>query len=80
MKKCEHIIGLLDYFSGGESVAENVTLKDLLIEIEFNINLVHYKRSYFDPSKNTELIHYNFCPLCGEKIDWEEMRRGIENE
>lgn len=30
---------------------------------------------YFDKRKNTELTRFNYCPECGKKIDWNELKR-----
>lgn len=30
---------------------------------------------YFDKRKNTELIRFTYCPECGEKIDWNELKQ-----
>ena len=29
---------------------------------------------YFDGRKNTNLIKFNYCPYCGEKIDWKKLK------
>lgn len=31
-------------------------------------------KDYFDNRKNMNLIKFNYCPYCGEKIDWKELK------
>ena len=31
---------------------------------------------YCDKRKSTDLTRFNFCPLCGKKIDWKEIKGG----
>ena len=37
-------------------------------------------RDYFDRRKNTNLRHFDYCPDCGNKIDWKKMKKEYENE
>lgn len=30
---------------------------------------------YFDKRKNTELTRFDYCPICGKKIDWNKLKR-----
>lgn len=30
---------------------------------------------YTDTDKKTNLIRFNYCPMCGKKIDWEELNK-----
>lgn len=30
---------------------------------------------FFDKRINTELTRFNYCPECGKKIDWNELKR-----
>lgn len=30
---------------------------------------------YTDTTKKTNLIRFNYCPVCGKKIDWEELNK-----
>lgn len=30
---------------------------------------------YFDKRKNTELTRFDYCPICGKKINWNELKR-----
>ena len=29
---------------------------------------------YCDKRKNTDLTRFNYCPLCGKKIDWKAIK------
>ena len=31
-------------------------------------------KNYFDKRKNTNLNRFNYCPYCGKKIDWKELK------
>ncbi len=31
-------------------------------------------KDYFDKRKNTNLNRFNYCPYCGEKINWKELK------
>lgn len=31
--------------------------------------------NFFDKRTNTELTRFDYCPVCGEKIDWNELKR-----
>nr|DAH86709.1 MAG TPA: endonuclease [Caudoviricetes sp.] len=31
-------------------------------------------KDYFDKRKNTNLNRFNYCPYCGKKIDWKELK------
>lgn len=31
-------------------------------------------KDYFDKRKNTNFNRFNYCPYCGKKIDWKELK------
>lgn len=31
-------------------------------------------KDYFDKRKNTNLNRFNYCPYCGEKINWKKLK------
>lgn len=35
-------------------------------------------KDYFDKRKNTNLNRFNYCPYCGKKIDWKELKERSE--
>lgn len=66
------------------------TLKALEKEVDEDIaSYEQYKKScpgvyitepytmfdYTDTAKKTNLIRFNYCPMCGKKIDWEELNK-----
>lgn len=72
---CEHIIGLWHDFDD----TRLMTLEMLKQHIE----ILNYGRicqdelkisDFLDRRKGTNLEHFKYCPLCGEKIDWEGMK------
>ena len=56
MSKCEHIIGI----NHDIDWADVTTLRELKEYIEFN------------KSKEVDIMRFNYCPLCGEKLDWDD--------
>ena len=82
--KCEHIIGL--YYEPDDN--ELVTLNDLKFRIDlckwFNEqctkNGIDYLKNeewtlkdYADKRRATNLTRFNYCPVCGDKIDLKKM-------
>lgn len=81
MKDCEHVIGMVyDYDD-----TRLVTLCELEKHIAHNNRIytsflssrIPYKLSdYTDKRKTTDLSRFEYCPICGEKIDWKAMKEG----
>ena len=79
IEKCECIIGIrYDYEN-----TDIVTLADLKEHIETMKKLPSYFHKkpyeladYCDRRKSTDLIQFNYCPLCGKKIDWKAIKGG----
>ena len=42
----------------------------------FPIGQIYLLSDYFDRRKSTNLNHFNYCPYCGEKIDWKQLKIG----
>lgn len=42
----------------------------------FPIGQVYLFTDYFDRRKNTNFNHFNYCPYCGEEINWKQLRLG----
>ena len=83
---CECVIGF--YYRQGDSSL--VSLSDLKWHIqdvkEFNAECKRFGMSdivkkeytlkdYADKRKSTNLTRFDFCPMCGEKIDWKAIGR-----
>ena len=52
-----------------------MTANELREEIEeghttFSLN------DYCDKRKSTDLTRFNYCPICGKKIDWKAIKGG----
>ena len=85
IEKCECVIGIrYDY----EDTAI-ITLSELKEHIESEKRLAErYKddewlqslynkymlEDYCDKRKSTDLTRFNYCPLCGKKIDWKAIK------
>ena len=81
--KCEHIIGIVyDYED-----TKLVTLKGLKEHIKYEqLCCKHgYRSSYYtlsqycDKRYTTDMTRFEFCPFCGEKIDWSKIKRSDNN-
>ncbi len=44
-----------------------ITFKELN---ELYEQTVYTRQDYYDRRKSTNLLRFNFCPICGEKIIW----------
>lgn len=77
MSRCDHHIGLWYEFG----MAYRVTLEQLK---EYEKEGSDYgdwtMEDYLDKDKESNFIHFDFCPKCGEKIDWDKIREDYENE
>lgn len=47
---------------------ENTHYSSYFIVTEYTLE------QYADRRFNTGLSHFNYCPVCGKKIDWKELR------
>jgi len=56
---------------------ELMTLKDL---IEASKESIYTMIDYTDKRKSTNITHFDYCPYCGEKINWKDFRRVIAND
>lgn len=87
IEKCECWIGVrYDYEN-----TDLVTLVDLKEHIESHNRMVEFWQTcgfpatkeeklsdYCDKRKSTDLTRFNYCPLCGKKIDWKTIKKGGE--
>lgn len=80
----ECVIGLL----GGYEDMGLVTVSDLKEHIERQVGISKFYRKvglkepkvwtlrdYADKRKSTNLTRFDYCPECGKKIDWKEIRK-----
>lgn len=79
---CEHIVGILhnyedtDLFTFAklkEKSSENIRFSKIYPEF-FENDKIYTMSDYCDKRESTDLERFNFCPLCGEKIDWKGMK------
>lgn len=80
MQEHDCIIGFLnDYID-----AKLVDVWDLEYHIEeklYNKYKTYTFSQYADKSCSTDLFQFDFCPLCGEKIDWKAIKeRKLDDE
>lgn len=93
MSKCEHIIGLYNYCEGVENITlkdlkwyinnNNNTYKYIINKYpndKEKIQKPFQFKDYADRRKSTNLDRYNYCPICGEKIDWKKIKENDNNE
>lgn len=78
IEKCECIIGMrYDYED-----TDLVTLAELKEHIESHNGMVKFWQTHgFPATKEKKLADYcdtrfNYCPLCGKKIDWKAIKGG----
>lgn len=77
----ECIIGMYNYYEN----TDLITCSELINKNKRDWSL--YKTAYtwlspptpledfFNKRKNTELTRFNYCPVCGKKIDWNKLKR-----
>ena len=66
--ECNHTLGLFaDY---GRDIL--VTIDDLL---EYQSKTIYTMQQLLDRRCSTNLFHFEYCPKCGEKINWKELRK-----
>ena len=86
IEKCECVIGVLNDYKSQivtvDELKEYIRAKNLLsISCKNNElrGLLFCKYSlddYCDRRKSTNLTRFNYCPLCGKKIDWKALKGG----
>lgn len=64
-----------ELLSFDDLLAKNKRIKNLFNEYKFKWLLPTPLQDYFDRRKKSELIHFNYCPTCGKKIDWRALRK-----
>ena len=51
-----------------------VTLNELFDRISL-LSGVYSMKQYLDWRYNTNLVRFVYCPYCGKKIDWKELKK-----
>ena len=83
IEKCECFIGIIHNYDD----TRLVTLEQLKYEIEwlqsrkeslkeYGIYKIYSLSDYCDKRKSTDLTRFNYCPICGKKIDWKAIKGG----
>lgn len=67
--KCNHIIGLYN-----DSEREVLVTIDDLIAYQ-SVNPYYSMKQLLDKRCSTNMFHFDYCPFCGEKIKWNELRK-----
>lgn len=80
---CEHLIGLLNDYDNTSLVCE-LEFKYEIFEGTFDMNTFknrdytqEEKEHFFDFRYNTHIQRFKFCPNCGEKINWAEIKKAV---
>ena len=74
MKPCEHIIGVLNDYED----TRLVTVEGLKDDIKTRERIYKYfytLSDYADKRKSTNLSRFDYCPLCGSKVDWKAIKK-----
>lgn len=85
MEKHECYIGLWN-----DDYTRLITFEEIIQEVKSHNRTYEYAKKeygidlgqpfklsdYFDRRKSTNLNHFNYCPYCGEKIDWKILKIG----
>lgn len=85
IEKCECVIGVLwNYENTKLATLEELKkhIKDEQNKRKYSSHFVVYHNEvysladYCDKRKSTDLTRFNYCPLCGKKIDWKAIKGG----
>lgn len=79
---CECCIGIINDYDN----TRMATVEDLKEHIQINKEIrkpyhnwkTYELLDYYDKRKRTDLTRFNYCPLCGKKIDWKALKGGAE--
>lgn len=41
----------------------------------YTVTRIYSMKDYCDGRKSTDLERFHYCPMCGKKIDWNELKR-----
>lgn len=81
---CDHIIGvyydyedskLISFADLKDIVLQQLTMQENLLELGVSYSISTYTLAdYFDLRKTVNMYRFNYCPFCGEKIDWKGLK------
>ena len=90
IEKCECYIGIINGYDNTSMVTldglkyhikdqlelKQAFEKDVLFK-DYNHGIKGWTLAdYCDKRKSTDLTRFNYCPLCGKKIDWKAIKDG----
>lgn len=84
IKKCGCVVGILADYETSRMVTIEMLEKSVEYEMESYISNfekgieaqeLYSLDDYFNKEKNTDLTRFEYCPKCGKKIDWEQLRK-----
>ena len=90
IEKCECCIGIINDYDNTSMVTldslkyhikyqlelKQAFEKDALFK-DYNHGIKGWSLAdYCDKRKSTDLTRFNYCPLCGKKIDWKAIKGG----
>ena len=84
MNTCDHIICFIYNYDSSDTA----TLEDLKAHVANNRRSYEHfwtqkyytLADYCDKRKSTDILRFEYCPMCGEKIDWKAIKDGADNE
>lgn len=85
-----HFVGLIRLTEDSELATYFDVVEDIIADLQWNkgmmrmgygcVRTVFTPKQYTDFRCSTNLERFKYCPVCGEKIDWMEVRTQIEKE
>lgn len=74
MPTCDHIIGIYYDYEDTDVITYDELKKEVRISTLAWPNVIKPLRDYLDGRVSTNFRRFNFCPMCGEKIDYKALR------
>ena len=67
--------GLKYLSSYNEEIRRATNLDPVYAKIYYDHCNKYEFKDYFDKRKSVNMKRFEYCPMCGEKIDWKEMKK-----
>lgn len=58
-----------------EKEEHNEWIDDTFVDLGWTRTKIWTLKEYADKRRNTDLERFEFCPICGKKIDWQKIRK-----
>ena len=65
----------LKYLASEREELEKVVSLDPVYAVAYHSYKRYTLSEYLDKRRNVNMKRFDFCPLCGKRIDWKEMRK-----